>query len=258
MENAHQLSNEFNENGFIVVNRPLVSVDLLRKAKERIPRIIEGEYESGIQPKRGQMNLLQRLGQLHVVDKTIHRLLVHSNIGEIAASITGAKKIKIWGTQLFIKPPGSSIQGQVGWHRDSQHITFFKKGLITAWLPLQKMNNRTGTLKYIKGSHKENAFPEPSGAEAQDIQQETNRLKSLLKSDDLWQEVDVLCAEGGLSFHHWETIHGSGSNVSNEHRYGLSIGLATEDLEIAQNEQHFGYLNILANPLFCPVIYDIS
>ena len=250
---------QFDEDGFVIVNQAILPLDLIRKARERVGQVMQGEFDTGL-PHWGSVNLddpgqLQRIAQIHVCDQAIHQLVTHPQIGEIIARHTGAKQVKIWGTQLYAKPPGSTMGGHVGWHRDSQHIPFYNNGVMTLWIPLAVSDHQSGPLTYLRGSHKTASFEQPAGAQEQNLDLE--KLKHQSSSKEVqWEEVETCVPEGGFSIHHWDLIHGSATNQSNQARYAISVGIATDELALIKDPWGYDYHAVLDNPFYCPILYQ--
>lgn len=133
---------------------------------------MQGECDTGVS-HWGTSNLdddtqLQRIGQIHVCDKAINELVTQPIIGQIIAEHLGVKKVKIWGSQLYAKPKASSIGAHVGWHRDSQHVSFYRKGLLTLRIPLGESSQLSEGCDNIVNAHVSEldlAFPEPLAQE---------------------------------------------------------------------------------------------
>jgi len=252
VNNAQQ---NYARDGFAITPAPLLNIDLLRRAQARIPSIYQGDYNTGIAPwsrvNLDRSDCLQRISQIHLCDKAIHELATSPEIGAWIAKHTGAQTVKIWGTQLYSKPPCDTSGANVGWHRDSQHITFYDGGVVTVWIPFGGSKAENGPLKYVTGSHQKNTVEQPHGAMELDIDAERIRLKQ----ESSWKEVDVITPEGGFSLHHWDLIHGSADNHSPNTRHALSIGFATDTLEIMEDEMNFGFPALLKDKFYCPTVY---
>lgn len=246
----------YQRDGFAITPIPLLDIDLLRRAQARIPKIYQGDYDTGIAPwsrvNLDRSDCLQRISQIHLCDKAMHALASSPAIGTWIAKHCGAKTVKVWGSQLYSKPPCNTSGANVGWHRDSQHITFYDGGVLTVWIPFGGSSTiESGSLKYVTGSHQENTIGQPRGALELNIDAERARLKQAGN----WEEVDVAVPEGGFSLHHWDLIHGSGSNHSADTRHALSIGFATDTLEVINDEMNFGFPALLKDKFYCPTVY---
>ncbi|OJJ15047.1 hypothetical protein BKI52_39975 [marine bacterium AO1-C] len=251
-------SEQFAETGFLIFDHPVISDALLKGAQAGIRAIRQGAYDTGIAPVNfatsSDQHTLQRISKVHVANFAIRQLISESGVGKLASEILRAKQIKLWGSQLYYKPPGKGITGNVGWHRDSQHIDCFEGDIIIAWIALDTILEQSGCLKYITASHRQDSFPTPAGGAFQNIEQESHRLTTE-NPNYQWEEVNVLLPAGGVSFHHWDLIHGSGPNLTNKPRIGLSLGLASDNLRIKENTWDFGFKAIINDSFYCPIIY---
>ncbi|WDE14270.1 phytanoyl-CoA dioxygenase family protein [Thalassomonas haliotis] len=247
---------QYETNGFHIESKAIIADQVLSSARDGIKRVYNGEYNTGLAPwaKIGSCEQLQRTAQVHLADRDIFNLITQSAIGEIAAQITGAQIIKIWGTQLYSKPPKVETQANVGWHTDFQHMPFFREGVITAWLPFIEVNKDSGAITYIKGSHKWPNVAKYLNAGIQDL----GNVKSHFiraNGEHPWHEVPATVAAGGIAFHHKNMIHGSRANQGAVYRHAIAIGLLTEQAKFDNNVNDYGYRAILGNQDYCPVIY---
>lgn len=249
---------QFTEAGFVIFDEPIISGTLLEEAQTGIEAIRQGIYDTGVAPVRlgtsEDKNTLQRISKVHVANFAVRRLITESGIGKLASEILESQQIKLWGSQLYYKPPSQGTAGNVGWHRDSQHMECFEGEIIIAWIALDTVLEQSGCLKYIRSSHRHQAFPNPTGGAYQNIEQESHRLITENPSVK-WEEVGVILPAGGVSFHHWNLIHGSGPNVTDRPRIGLSVGLASENFRIKENTWDFGFKAIIDDSFYCPIIY---
>lgn len=254
----YQEADEYHKDGYYIVPEVVIPSSLIIEAKARIKLILEGQYETGRQPWRcwnvGDPNKIQKMDQVHLVDNSIRQLVTHSNIGRWAAKVTGAKKIQIWATQLFYKPPGGGHQGNVGWHTDQQYWKFWRGEVFSAWLALTDITNENGPIIFVKGSHRWRT--DEGDAYSQDLTSIRRKLVSDIPSGNCWRETPAIIPAGGLSFHHRNTWHGSSENRSNDPRCNIVINLCTEKSEPDPEQEHFGYCEHLNDAEICPIIYN--
>ncbi|WP_194867047.1 phytanoyl-CoA dioxygenase family protein [Pseudoalteromonas sp. PPB1] len=252
------VKNFFSENGYAVFDQPILDIDLLLKAKQGVKQVLEKEYQTGVQPwcHFGDGNSeLTRLTQIHMSDERIYQAITQSQIGNLAAKLTGASKINVWGCQLFYKPSGSQSKGNVGFHRDSQHMPFFKKGTLTAWIPLVDINSNSGPLVIIPGSHTWEPTLEHTGGEIQNMNSQVPLLQNFYKTQN-WKEEQVTLPLGGISFHDFNALHGSYPNESPTDRIVITVGLFTDEVEFDNNVEDYGYALVINDERFCPIIYE--
>ncbi|MBQ4850217.1 phytanoyl-CoA dioxygenase family protein [Pseudoalteromonas sp. MMG012] len=248
--------NNYEDLGYSLFNEPTIEHSLLDNALNRIPAIMRGESDTGLENWGiidGSSSKLSRVAQPHMCSSAFRTLLVESNIGTKIASILECESVSVWGSQLYLKPPGSSPSFNVGLHRDSQHMPFFKSGIATLWIPLSDVSGKCGSIKYIQHSHNKRLFPCPKGGQELNINAESNRLK--LSSNAPYLEQEITLPKGGFSLHHWDLIHGSGQNKTQEIRAALSIGIYTENIQVDLNQLDYGYKSILDNPIYCPNLF---
>lgn len=104
----------------------------------------------------------------------------------------------------FIKMPRS--RSFILWHRDSDHSPLRRLGpaflqRLHFWVPLQDTNEENGCLQYISGSHRE---------------------PRLLTVHDRRRVACVIPA-GSIAIHTAQTLHGSGSNSTDEPRASCTL-----------------------------------
>lgn len=251
-------TNQLLTDGFVIYDEPIVPNHLLAKAKIGVQEVMQGAYDTGIAPvtfaTSAHQDVLQRVSKVHVANIAIRELIMQSSIGKLASEILGAKQVKLWGSQLYYKPPNKGLAGNVGWHRDSQHIDCFEGDIVVAWVALDEVLEPSGCLKYIKSSHCQGSFSNPIGGNFQHLEQESTRLMTKHPTEK-WEEVNVILPAGGVSFHHWDLIHGSGANLTDTPRIGLSLGIASQNFRIKDDKWDFGFKSIINDPFYCPVIY---
>ncbi|WP_164517466.1 phytanoyl-CoA dioxygenase family protein [Pseudoalteromonas rubra] len=240
--------------GFAIFNKQVISSTFLHSACQQIESIISGHSDTGLSHwglvNGVDNNSLTRIAQPHFCSQAFYTLLTESEFGPLIADVLKCRKLKVWGSQLYIKPAGHSPSLNVGWHRDSQHMPFFKSGVATLWIPFSATSLATGCLKYVGGSQNTKEYIQPLGGQELNLKAETQRLAHFSAGD--YSETPVEVPLGGFSLHHWDLIHGSDANTSNSARIALSVGVYTEDLCIDRNTPDYGYAGILNNPRFCP------
>ncbi|MCO4825651.1 phytanoyl-CoA dioxygenase family protein [Amylibacter sp.] len=92
--------------------------------------------------------------------------------------------------------------------------------ILTAWLALSPATTASGCMDFVKGSHK-NAIL--------DHEDSFDELNLLSRGQEITVEVapeDKIAVElppGSMSLHHGLTVHGSGTNCSDDRRIGVAI-----------------------------------
>ncbi|MBC7974313.1 MAG: phytanoyl-CoA dioxygenase family protein, partial [Myxococcales bacterium] len=256
MEDARQ---QYLENGYHLHPEPLVEASLLRRALDRIPALIDERYDTGARPWRrynvGDPHKLQKIDQVHLCDKTFHVLATHPKIGEHVARLTGADRVQLWATQLFLKPPGGGGREVIGWHTDRENWPFWDGEVLTVWLALEDVGPDAGPVLYVEGSHRWPDAEKRGDAYAQDLASLEARLQAMGPPRP-WRKVPVVVKAGGVGVHSADILHGSRANESLVPRVGLGINVLTDRARRRMGVADYGYASYLDHPFVAPILYS--
>ncbi|MCO4800182.1 MAG: phytanoyl-CoA dioxygenase family protein [Colwelliaceae bacterium] len=245
-------SNKFNyeTNGYLVVPDASLDIEVLNYINASITSILS-DSRKGFPylcfSNYGDKNKLQRITQVHMITE-IYSLIKNSSIGKIASEITNSKCIRIWGSQLYIKPSSNDLSTIVGVHNEHKEMPYFEDGILTVWIPLSDVCKNNGTLNYISQSHTENN-------EVYLRANNTDLNKEIFDSIEQKRIVSVNIGVGGLSFHHHKLLHYSDVNKSESTRMAIAVGLMTDKVKVNTNNNDYGYNEIINSQFYCPVIY---
>ncbi|OHU84324.1 MULTISPECIES: phytanoyl-CoA dioxygenase family protein [Pseudoalteromonas] len=252
------MHNQFQNEGFHLFDEGAIAVELIDAAFNAIPSLFDNKSDTGLShwgiAKGHEQGALTRVAQPHICSEAFYNLLTKSDIGTSIAQVLQCSKLRVWGSQLYYKPQGNNPKTNVGWHRDSQHMPFFKSGVATLWIPLIDVTPDSGTLCYVPKSHHLNLFETPTGAQNLDL--ETEAIRVMEHSTSQWTEHALTLSRGSFSMHQWDLIHGSKANYANMPRAALSVGIYTEHLKVQDTENDYGYKQILDNDFYCPVLFE--
>ena len=157
--NYHELSAEYDTTGVAVVADSVVDFKKVDRAREAIPDIRAGIYDTGVAPEKvwdEGTKKLAKMDNTHLSNKSIAELTASKEVGRVVAKVTGSNRVQVWATQLLEKPPTSGGKANVGWHQDRQYWTFWDtaEGLFTAWIALDIVGESSGPVRFVAGSHK--------------------------------------------------------------------------------------------------------
>lgn len=160
----------------------------------------------------------------------VRRLALDSRLPEIAAALLGAHKINYCDDQIFIKTAGTAER--TAFHQDYTYFRMTGWQGCVMWICVDRADERSGTLSYVRGSHRwgrkfvPNMFfahvgiPGSSGDSLEDVEAHPERY-DLIRFD---------VEPGDIVVHHFRTVHGAGGNRSNHSRRALSLRYAGDDM----------------------------
>jgi ectoine hydroxylase-related dioxygenase (phytanoyl-CoA dioxygenase family) len=249
------LVENYERDGFCLCPQ-LLPQDLIERVIPHMDAVIEGRYETGIEPrphtKTGDPKRLRKIDMSHLSDRTLYELMTHPAIGQLAAAVTGAEMVQLWASQLLYKPAGGQQIGNVGWHQDKQYWKYWQgEGVFTVWLAISDVKEESGPMKFIRGSHRAGLLDLGDF-----FDNDMDKLRAKFAGNDRlpWNEVSTILPPGGASVHHCFTIHGSGPNVSALPRRSFALHLRTEKSTPVAGANDF-FVSHLDDPAYSPVIY---
>lgn len=204
--------------------------DLVQRVIPRMDAVIDGEYETGIAPKRywnpgDDPEVIVKIDQAHLSDRTILELVRSTDIGRCAAEITGADMVQVWVTQVLRKPNSPAL-GNIGWHQDLFYWDAYWDGeVFTGWVAVSDVPSASAPLRYISGSHRWGLL---AGSDFFDPDMDSTRERLSVPPGAQWVEREASMEAGSVSFHDRLTLHGSGPNRWDRPQYTIALHLRTE------------------------------
>lgn len=254
---------QFNHDGFFLTPEPLFPPDLVARAVAGMDDVRAGRYDTGRAPQPSPWNpgddpnRLCKIEQPQFASYALRELLRFPTLGEIAADLTGARRVQVWWVQLLVKPSlpaGAPATTNVGWHQDRYYWNIWDEGseLFTAWIALSDVREACGAMRFVRGSHRWGLLP-ANDFFAQDIADQKQAIP--IPEGAVWTEVPAVLPPGGVSFHDDFTLHASGPNVSGSPRRSLAVHLRTERSRPV-GDARTGLAEFIDDTALCPVIYD--
>jgi hypothetical protein len=133
---------------------------------------------------------------------------------EIAAALLNSEKINFFGDQVFVKEPGT--RERTAFHQDATYFEIEGDKCCVLWIPVDPVTLESGTILYVRGSHRDGKLYQPNvffaqtplpGAEGESLPDIEGHM-----SDYDIVHFDV--EPGDVIIHHYRTIHGAGGNHS--------------------------------------------
>lgn len=134
----------------------------------------------------------------------IRPLTFHKKIGELMAALLVCERIRLWHDQALYKEAGGR---ETEAHQDHPYWPIAEKNTATVWIPFSGIDDDSGCMGYIPGSHL-------GTAEFVDIFSKPGDGDRLLQK---WADRDpvyVHCQPGDVVIHHGYTVHMARPNRS--------------------------------------------
>jgi len=214
---------KFHINGYLVVENLLTPAEVADLA-ERADLIAAGKashipdtsiqleriFREGEREVENQVLSVRKLFNLAVYDDLLWGHVTNPKIVDVIADLMGTDDIKLYGDQLFMKPP--EIGAAQDWHQDSASWRdILPMDLVTAWTSIDHATTENGCLNFAPGTHRWGMLTRP-------------RLEPLLPDlgTDGWPVRPAPIRPGGVSFHHSLVLHQSNANTSGKRRRGYA------------------------------------
>jgi ectoine hydroxylase-related dioxygenase (phytanoyl-CoA dioxygenase family) len=204
-----QLVDDFRRDGFAVVPR-LLSADERRRygaaVDEAVGRRSRDDTRALAEKSRYEQSFIQ-CQNLWEDSEDVRPLTFHPLLAETAARLLGVGAVRLWHDQALYKEPGGR---ETDAHQDHAYWPIAEADTITAWIPLTEIDDDTGCMGYVPGSHLGDVefvdiFSKPgSGA----------GLVAKQAAEPVW----VPCKPGDVIFHHGRTVHLAKPNRSERMR----------------------------------------
>jgi Phytanoyl-CoA dioxygenase (PhyH) len=142
------------------------------------------------------------------------RFILNGPGPEISAALLNSEKVNFFGDQIFIKEPGT--RERTAFHQDATYFEIDGDQCCVLWIPVDPVTLETGTMQYVRGSHKDGKLYQPNvfvaqtplpGAQGEPVPD----IEGHMADYDI---VHFDVEPGDVIVHHYRTIHGTGGNLS--------------------------------------------
>jgi len=166
----------------------------------------------------------QRMDWWHGQDRELWDICTHPRILDRVEEILGPD-FYLWGTQFFSKDPGDGKT--TPWHQDAFYWPLSPHKAVTAWLAFADSDEQNGCMSVVPGSHRAGKMqyrPSEHGSDVLNMELDAGSFRA---SD----AVPLALKAGEMSLHDDNIIHGSGPNLSDRLRCGLTIRYAASEVK---------------------------
>jgi ectoine hydroxylase-related dioxygenase (phytanoyl-CoA dioxygenase family) len=205
----------FHEDGFVVLDRVL-DAETIEAARQRIPRLFRGEFETGLLPDewnwregRDSPELTRQICNGWKSDRAIAGIVLRRDLARACATLREWPGARINQDNIIWKPPGTK---PLGFHQDDSYQGWIEPTeMMTCWITLDDTRADQGTIEYARGSHRWPLSPPIGQFHGPDDPLAEVRPAAELAGAEL-ELVAIEVAAGSAVIHHGRTWHGSRSN----------------------------------------------
>ena len=211
------------QNGYLAYGRILEDgeIECLRQEYDRefARARQEGSYRNlsvtdGSDREEKRQAAEEMLQIIQMCDRNIHfrRHLYNSRILDIVEDLIGPN-IMLFHDQALFKPAHTG--GPVYWHQDNAYWKCAPANLVSCWLTLDDVDKDNGAMQVLPDSHLRPLRPAPEDSKGP--------LLDLGRDLDTSRAVVIALPAGGCMFHHCQTLHYTGPNLTARQRRAIVV-----------------------------------
>lgn len=153
-----------------------------------------------------------------------------SPVPTVVAALLRSEHVWLYEDSVLVKEPGT--QERTGYHQDLAYFHLDGENVCTTWIPLDEVDDTTGAVLYVVGSHLDHTEYRPNMF-VSDMQL-PGTVGETVPDYSTIEDAPIVSFEtkpGDLVVHHARTIHGAGANASaTRRRRAISIRYAGDDV----------------------------
>ncbi|MGI9390147.1 MAG: phytanoyl-CoA dioxygenase family protein [Boseongicola sp.] len=203
---------DFERDGFVAI-RPLYDKPSIAEIKENVERLVRDVvpnmpaaqvyYED-----KADKSSLKQLQKIFEYDAYFNDLMLNGAPRRIAEEVLQNQVVPV-NMQYFNKPP--KVGQPTPAHQDGYYFHLSPCEAVTGWLALEDVDEETGCVRYVRGSHNEAQF-RPHGQTG--VLGFSQGITDYGTPEDVAGEVAFPGVAGTFLMHHAKTIHLAGGNQS--------------------------------------------
>ncbi len=159
----------------------------------------------------------------HLKYAPVYDLLTHPRIVAYVRDLLGDDVVG-WGSHYFCKMPGDGKT--VAWHQDASYWPLNPSKTVTVWLAIDDADASNACMRFIPGTHTLGhlTYAVTEGTDPSVLNQAVPDVEKF------GSPMDVVLRAGQCSIHADLLLHGSGANVSDRRRCGLTLRYCAVDV----------------------------
>lgn len=218
-----EVINAFRAQGFVVTPDVLTTEDVEQYGAaidQAVAARTAGDTRAVTDKSTYEQSFLQCM-RLCETDAAIEDLTFHEGLAGIAAQLLGVPSVNLWQDQALYKEPGGR---ETTAHQDQPFWPIGEAPLISAWIPLNTVDEGNGAMAYVPGSHLVGPL------RVVDITH-TSEPYNILNDPALEGEPlrVVPVNSGSVIWHHGFTVHAAGANHSDSVRRAFTVVYLSAD-----------------------------
>jgi ectoine hydroxylase-related dioxygenase (phytanoyl-CoA dioxygenase family) len=210
---AEQIAS-YRRDGFLIIERFLDPADL-DAIRDRFTRAFAHEWETGLAPDEVNYvpdvtppELTRQLCNVWKADRLLASVVLSARVGEFASKLAGLPGARIAQDNVIWKPPSGKA---LLCHQDAAYLDHFDPpNMTTCWMALDDTAADSGTIYYVRGSHK---WPHAAlGGTFHAPEDWLGHVRESIPDGEDLELVPIEVPAGGAAIHHGWTFHGSPPN----------------------------------------------
>jgi phytanoyl-CoA hydroxylase len=204
----------YRRDGFLILPEFLDRGELSR-VSDQFARVFEHQWETGLQPDEVNYvpgvtapNLTRQLCNVWKADRVLAGVTLSHQVGEFSARVAELPGVRLAQDNAIWKPPSGKA---LLCHQDAAYLDYLDPpNMTTCWMALDDMAADTGTIYYVRGSHR---WPHaPLGGTFHAPEDWLGHVRSSIPPGTELELVPIEVPAGGAAIHDGWTFHGSPPN----------------------------------------------
>jgi phytanoyl-CoA hydroxylase len=204
----------YRRDGFLIVER-FLERDRLVDLRRHFMAVFEHQWETGLQPDEVNYTpgvtapeLTRQLCNVWKADRVLASVVLSRQVGEFAARLAGLAGVRLAQDNAIWKPPSGKA---LLCHQDAAYLDYLDPpNMTTCWMALDDTTADTGTIYYVRGSHR---WPHaPLGGTFHAPDDWLAHVRASLPPGAELELAPIEVPAGGAAFHDGWTFHGSPPN----------------------------------------------
>jgi ectoine hydroxylase-related dioxygenase (phytanoyl-CoA dioxygenase family) len=211
----------YREDGAVVL-RGLLDAGTVQRLRDAVQAVLGDLSPHGneyAQPGEGRFAQDMFMAQRPDAAGAAFRRLVHdSPLAEAAARLMGARQVRFFYDQMFVKEPGSVAP--TPWHQDLPYWPLRGDQICGLWCPLDSVDLDSGAVEYVRGSHLGGRWYRPrhfGGASGYD-DASGEPMPDIDVTVDARDRLSWAMEPGDAIAFHGLVVHGAGGNRNAQRR----------------------------------------